>query len=92
MPFVIITILSCLKVIGRTRDKIQPVLTFSACSLTQTHIPMQAIPAPTEITRAIRTAGPTGMQAAAVAQEATTTRSSMEVTFLWVIPRSVILW
>jgi hypothetical protein len=32
------------------------------------------------------------MQAAAATQDATTTSSSMEVTFLWVIPRSVILW
>jgi hypothetical protein len=30
------------------------------------------------------------MQAAAATQDATTTSSSMEVTSLWVIPRSVI--
>ena len=44
----------------------------------------RAIPAVTETTKAIRTAGPAGMQAAAAAQEATPTSSSMEVTFPWV--------
>jgi hypothetical protein len=65
---------------------------FCGFSLPHTQRPAQAIPAATETTKAIRTAGPAGMQAAAAAQEATTTSSSMEVTFPWDIPKSVILW
>ena len=53
---------------------------FHRAFLPHTQRPPQAIPAVTETTNAIRTAGPTGMQAAAAAQEATTTSSSMEVT------------